>query len=268
MHKIFELHTPTATTSARISHALAADIISGELPPGSKLDEVGLSQRFGVSRTPVREALKDLLAKRLVEPAKRGVVVARIGIEELTDMLEADCEIEALCARLASQKMSALEKEHLKMLCEQGNAVIGTEKLADYFDLNDKFHMLIAKGTHNETLESTVRLWRNRLAPFRRAQPGEMSERLLQSIKEHQVIVGAISMGDGEAAYVAARTHNARLSLGTLLQVSNLSVDKEYVEVSPSKAPEKEMDPADAVSVVPSRRLLLKTKAKRRTSDW
>jgi DNA-binding GntR family transcriptional regulator len=241
--------TAAATISSRISHVLAADIISGELPPGSKLDEVALSQRFGVSRTPIREALKDLAAKRLVEPAKRGVVVARIGIEELTDMLEADCEIEALCARLASQKMSALEKEHLKILCEKGSLVIGTENLAGYFVLNDRFHMLIAKGTHNDTLESTVRLLRNRLAPFRRAQPGEMSERLLQSVKEHQVIVEAISLGDGEAAYLAARSHNARLSIGTLLQVSNLSVDKEYVDTSPSKAPEKEMASTGAASV-------------------
>jgi DNA-binding GntR family transcriptional regulator len=145
--------------------------------------------------------------------------------------------------------MSALEKEHLKILCEKGSLVIGTENLAGYFVLNDRFHMLIAKGTHNDTLESTVRLLRNRLAPFRRAQPGEMSERLLQSVKEHQVIMGAISLGDGEAAYLAARSHNARLSIGTLLQVSNLSVDKEYVDTSPSKAPDKEMASTGAASV-------------------
>lgn len=216
-----ESETRGATSSARISQILAADIISGVLVPGEKLEEKILSERFGVSRTPVREAIRDLAAKKLVEPVARGVIVARIGIAELSDMLEAECELEALCARVASQKMSALEREHLRILFEEGKSQLGKGDLTGYLEMNERFHAVILDGIHNTSLATTVRSLRERLAPFRRAQPGPAEDRLRQSLDEHKAILDAVVQGDSEAAYCASRAHGARLNTGALLQIND-----------------------------------------------
>jgi DNA-binding GntR family transcriptional regulator len=212
---------PGLTTTGRIYQDLANRIISGELSPGQKLEEIALASQFGVSRTPIREALRELAAKGLVESTPRkGVIVARIGIEQLTDMLEAECEIEALCARLASQKMSALEKQHLQMIYDQASTIVGTgNNLQHYMVLNEQFHSLVAAGSRNETLVATVRALRDRLAPFRQAQSEDTKHRLSRSLEEHGNVINAVMRGDAEAAYTAMRAHNARLSTGVLFRL-------------------------------------------------
>jgi len=86
------------TITDRIQKSLAQKIISGALTPGQKLEEKALASQFGVSRTPIREAMRELSARGLVELVpRRGVVVATIGIDRLADMLTAECELEAIC---------------------------------------------------------------------------------------------------------------------------------------------------------------------------
>src|SRR5690348_12021163 len=103
------------TIAARIQKSLTSKIINGELRPGYKLDEQALATEFGVSRTPIREALRELGARGLIELVPhRGGIVAQISLPQLSDMLDAECEMEALCARLAAQRMSAVEKGALQ----------------------------------------------------------------------------------------------------------------------------------------------------------
>lgn len=104
----------TTTTSVnRIYKSIAEQIITGNLQPGEKLEEKVLASRFGVSRTPIREALRELSARGLINLIpRRGGMVAEIGLERLSDMLDAECELEGLCARLAAMRMTALEKGH------------------------------------------------------------------------------------------------------------------------------------------------------------
>jgi DNA-binding GntR family transcriptional regulator len=205
------------TIATHIYQSLAEQIIKGALPPGQKLEEKVLAEQFGVSRTPIREALRELAARGLVDfTPRRGGVVARIGIDRLTDMLEAQCALEALCARLASERMTAIEKGQLQELHEQAKAVASRGDREGYLDLNQQFHALICAGSHNATLSAMVRELRDRLSPFRRTQSAGIDERLMRSLEEHASVVEAILGSDPEAAFGAMRGHNARLSTGVL----------------------------------------------------
>lgn len=204
------------TIAAQIYRTLAEQIITGALAPGQKLEEKVLAERFGVSRTPIREALRELGARGLIELVpRRGGVVARIGIDELADMLEAECELEALCARLAAQRMSLVEKKQLERVHQESEEYVGRGDDTGYLALNQQFHDLICAGTHSRTIARMVRALRDRLAPFRQAQSG-VERRLAVSHEEHTAIVRAILDSDADAAYEAMRNHNARLSTHVL----------------------------------------------------
>jgi DNA-binding GntR family transcriptional regulator len=204
------------TITARIFNSLAEDIISGALLPGTKLEEKHLAERFQVSRTPVREALREMGARGLIELIpRRGGVVANIGLAELADMLEAECEVEALCAQLAAQRMSTLEKKQLEGLHQDAQELVNAGNQAAYLAQNRRFHDLICAGTHNHTIAGMVRGLRDRLSAFRHAQAGT-EKRLAVSHAEHDAVVRAILACDGASAYAAMRSHNARLSTRVL----------------------------------------------------
>lgn len=205
-----------STISSRISKLLAEQIIDGTYPPGSKLEERSLAEKFNVSRTPIREALRELGSRGLVEVMpRRGVVVASIGVKELAKLLEADCELEALCARRAAECMTAMEKKELEFIYEQSAGFAEKGDTAGYLENNRQFHALILAGAHNEVLVEMVTDLRERLAPFRQAQ-AQVHDRLTVSHDEHEPIVRAILGGDSEAAYNAMRNHHARLSNNVL----------------------------------------------------
>src|SRR5260370_12163000 len=108
------------TRAEELRLQLADEIVRGALPPGAALDETEIAQRFNVSRTPVREALRQLAASGLVDSrAHRGAVVARPSIERLTGMFEAMAELEALCAGLAAQRMSPADRHGLEAIHEE-----------------------------------------------------------------------------------------------------------------------------------------------------
>src|SRR6201991_3524656 len=100
--------------SDRIRNALTDEITAGALAAGSALEEQQLADRFGASRTPVREALRQLVVSGLVEVRdRRGLVVARMTPERIMDMFETSAEVEAMCVRLATFRMTPLERSHL-----------------------------------------------------------------------------------------------------------------------------------------------------------
>ena len=209
------------TIASNIFNILTEEIISGLLKPGTKLEEIPLATRFKVSRTPIREVLRDLAAKGLVQLVPRkGVLVAKIGIDELADMLEAECELEALCAQIAAHRMSLLEKKQLERVHELAEEVVKKADPSAYLELNKQFHHLICLGTHNQLLNEMVSNLRSRLSGFRQAQ-GKTEKRLQISHHEHQLIVDAILNSDATAAFQSMRAHNARLSSKVLEQLSN-----------------------------------------------
>jgi DNA-binding GntR family transcriptional regulator len=186
---------------------LADDIVRGLLVPGAALDESELARRFGVSRTPVREAIRQLGASGLVEVrAHRGAVVARPSEERLIGMFEAMAELEALCSGLAAERMTAAERAALEAAHEGLRALIHGGDPQRYHEVNEAFHAVIYAGAHNSYLADLTYATRKRVQPFRRAQFRNLG-RLAKSHLEHDRVVVAILRGDRAGAGAAMRLH-------------------------------------------------------------
>jgi DNA-binding GntR family transcriptional regulator len=186
---------------------LADDIVRGALAPGQTLDEMELARRFGVSRTPVREAIRQLAASGLVETRPhRGAVVARPSHERILGMFEAMAELEALCAGLAAERMSAGERHALEAVHEQLRVLIQSGDPQRYHEVNEAFHATIYAGAHNDYLAEMTLATRTRVQPFRRAQ-FRLLGRLAKSHVEHDRVVLAIVRGDRAGAASAMRAH-------------------------------------------------------------
>jgi DNA-binding GntR family transcriptional regulator len=193
------------TLSDEVFEALVKDILSGAVEPGARLDEPSICRKFGVSRTPIREALRRLSGTGLVDVApRRGVTVAQIDIAQLNNMYEALAEFEGLCSRLSAVRMTALEKKRLEVVnVNRQKRIADGDK--DFASLNDEFHEAIYQGAHNLSIASVARSFRQRLAPFRALQfvPGHTE----YSFHEHDGIVAAIVTSDTECAYSLMRDH-------------------------------------------------------------
>ncbi len=197
----------TGETVENMVRAIADLIVEGDLLPGEKLDELSLAARFEVSRTPVREALRQLCAMGLVErPPNKSAVVTNVSDDFLTSMFEAMAELESICARLAAERMTIRERLDLQDIHKASNVLVKACNIEAYAALNVEFHNLIYAGAHNAHIQGMVSQTRARLAPFRRAQ-FRLDGRLDQSWREHGKIVEAILCGDGQAAAAAAYGH-------------------------------------------------------------
>ena len=187
--------------------AMADSIVTGAMRPGEKLDEASLAARFEVSRTPVREALRQLSAMGLVDRRpNRGAIVAVVAQDHLASMFEGMAELEAICARLSAERMTAEERRLLDAEHQASAKLVHLGREEDYEAYNVEFHSRLYAGAHNAHIQELSSLTRSRLAPFRRAQfrlPG----RLEKSWKEHDAIVTAILRGEGAAAGAAAKAH-------------------------------------------------------------
>ena len=195
------------TLAEELRLQLADEIIGGVLEPGAALDEMNLARRFRVSRTPVREAIRQLAASGLVETrAHRGALVARPSTDRLLGMFEAMAELEALCAGLSAERMTGVERRALETGHEQLRELIQVGDPQSFHEANEAFHGAIYAGAHNGYLAEMTLSTRARVQPFRRAQFRNLG-RLAKSHMEHDRVVAAIMRGDRTAAGTAMRAH-------------------------------------------------------------
>lgn len=195
------------TRAEKLASDIADAILAGQFEPGTKLDEQGLADRYKVSRTPVREALRQLGATGLVETRpRRGTTVAVITTELLEEIFVAMGEIEATCARLAAISMTPVERRRLGALHDEMAEHVRKNDHTKYAEANVAFHSAIYAGSHNSVIEEIAFGLRRRLSPYRRAQfrsPG----RLPRSHAEHDTVVKAILQADAAAAHAAMLHH-------------------------------------------------------------
>src|SRR2546427_302149 len=190
------------TRAEELRLQLADEIIRGALAPGAALDETDIARRFNVSRTPVREALRQLAASGLVDArAHRGAVVARPSIERLTGMFEAMAELEALCAGLAAERMLPVERHRLEAVHEELRVLSYAGNPDRFHEVNERFHNAIYAGSQNGYIAEMTLATRVRVQPFRRAQFRNLG-RLAKSHAEHDRVVVAIMRGDKVAGAV------------------------------------------------------------------
>jgi DNA-binding GntR family transcriptional regulator len=195
------------TRAEELRLQLADDIVRGALPPGAALDETEIAQRFNVSRTPVREALRQLAVSGLVDArAHRGAVVARPSLDRLAGMFEAMAELEALCAGLAAERMQAAQRHELEAIHEELRVLSHAGNPERFHDVNERFHNAIYAGSQNGYIAEMTLSTRVRVQPFRRAQFRNLG-RLAKSHLEHDRVVVAILRGDRTGASTAMRAH-------------------------------------------------------------
>ncbi|MCK1742067.1 GntR family transcriptional regulator [Bradyrhizobium sp. 139] len=190
-----------------IAQWIRREIESGAFPPGSRLEERPLSERFGVSKTPVREALIQLSSLGLIElRQRRGAIVTLLSVDQVISMFEVMTELESMAARLAASRISAELGKELTKIHRCSEECIGTEDFDKYDTINKEFHELIYRGSCNDYLESSVKDVRARLRTYRR-YPFQNPGRIRRSFADHAQILDAILKGDGEAAANAMRDH-------------------------------------------------------------
>ncbi len=190
-----------------VCRRIADEIVLGNLPPGMRLDEVSLAARFDVSRTPVREALKQLTIMGLVETRRnRGSVVAAMTVEQLNEMFEAIAELEAACARHAALRMTEEDRAKMREYHAAGKAAMMAGDNVRYEAANLALHATIIRGCYNPVLIEMANSLRERVSSFRRTQFRNL-ERMGESFEEHSVIVEAILAHDVITAYREMRSH-------------------------------------------------------------
>lgn len=196
---------PTSVEAIRLE--IARRIVSGELPPGTALDERALAADFGVSRTPVREALRVLASSGLVEQrAHRKAVVTQPDRKMLSGMFVVMAHLESLCAGYSALAMTPVQRRALERLHEQMAEMVREGDTRGYTAANEVFHNAVYEGTQNAYLAEITLNTRIRLQPFRRAQFGALG-RLQASHAEHSAVVEAILCGNRQAAEAAMQAH-------------------------------------------------------------
>lgn len=193
--------------SIQVTKKIEDDIIFGNLPPGTKLDEQELCDRYNVSRTPVREALKLLAADGLVEiRPRRGAIVPKIEPLVLCEMFEVMAELEGMCGRLAARRIQAQEKENLIKLHHNCKQYVLAEDSESYYEENKNFHFAIYHASHNSFLIEQASSLHKRLHPYRRLQL-RVHNRMPQSYAEHEALLQAILDGDDILAEQLLKAH-------------------------------------------------------------
>ena len=192
-------------------------IASGALRPGQKLSEKDVSVRLRVSRTPVREAFQRLTTEGfLTILPHRGATVTRLSSRDLREIYPILATLEALVTRLAMARLRAVDFARLRRLNATMASLAERGEEAGFMRANADFHGLFYRRCRNERLQTLVRQMRDqtyRLRLFAVSVPG----RMLEAVKEHDEIIGALGGGDGASAERAVRLHIEN-SMGLLVR--------------------------------------------------
>ncbi|MFJ8825222.1 GntR family transcriptional regulator [Streptomyces sp. NPDC102467] len=203
---------PKASMQAQVAGELRQMIIGGELPPRSSLSEMALSETFGVSRTPIREALKQLQTEGLVEIRPRvGTFVAVPSHRDVAELFQMKELLEGAAARLLALRGRVPETERLQAVMAEADEATRAGDAERYGHVVHEFHELIVMGADNGKLVAHYRTLMNQLAYARLvrtalAQPGRLSE----SDHEHHQVLDLILAKDGNGAERMMREHVRR----------------------------------------------------------
>ena len=196
----------------QIFDQLELDILSGKYARGTVISEIGLSKELGVSRTPVREAIRRLEQEDFLEESGRGLVVSGITRDDMLDMYEIRLSIEGNAARRAALNISddmlrelrdTLDLQHF--YCEKN----GESSSDQIKNLDSRFHELLYTACGSKAYRNTLIDIHKRMTKFRKASVSKQS-RAMQSLQEHEEIYKALSEHDEEAAARAALNHAER----------------------------------------------------------
>jgi DNA-binding GntR family transcriptional regulator len=210
LHRLRELRLRHARhgAAADIAYWTIRDAIrSGVIQAGDRLDELELAAALDMSRTPVRDALRQLEAERLVEKApSRGFIVPTMTIDDLVEIYEIREVLEGLAARRAAIRMGQAEIAALRETVERAERARDAGDLTVLWEASNQFHRLLRGGTKNARLPRLLALM---LDAHRSLRLHEFApERVGDAVAEHRAIFEAIAAHDGDAAERIARDHS------------------------------------------------------------
>ncbi|WP_102959465.1 FCD domain-containing protein [Mangrovicella endophytica] len=206
LRETFSLIQNTSLAS-HLEREIEAMILAGELAVGDRIADLELAERFKVSRSPVREALRALDATGLVEVIpNRGAFVKRIAVEEAMEVYEVRAALFGQAGRLMAERAGDADCRLLGELHREMGEASASHAFDRYFPLNFRFHELIVDAAGNRTLAAQYRMLVKRLRLFR-ARNLMFRDTLEVSNREHEAIVDAIGRRDGEAAGAACFAH-------------------------------------------------------------
>jgi phosphonate utilization transcriptional regulator len=176
-------------------------IVGGEVGAGAKLSENALAVRLGVSRGPVREALRAIEPTGLVRIEKnRGVFVRRVSLEEADEIYEVRAALEGLIGRLAARRIHPEQVDKIRAVVKKMHAV-GRARDADaYYPLNVQFHELLVEAAGNRALQANYRRVVNELDLYRRETISRSAENIPVSTRDHEAIINAVAKRDEKLA--------------------------------------------------------------------
>lgn len=199
----------TSRIADSIREALEQMIVTGHFSDGERLDEIKLSEKFKVSRTPLREAFQALAASGLVELVPhRGAFIRHPSFVELVEMFDVMAELEAACGLRAAKRVTDNQLKDIRKTIVDCEEALKANDGDEYYRVNEIFHHLIYSASGNSFLASESAKLHKRLKPFRRMQLRARG-RLPQSMSEHNQIVSAIESGNSEKAASVLREHVA-----------------------------------------------------------
>lgn len=230
-----DMSPPTARTLAdRVFARLQDDIVRGEIPPGSKISETGLANHYGVSRGPLREAIRRLESRKLLERVVHvGTRVASLSVVDLIEIYHVREALEGMAARLAAEKMTDQEVQGLYQVLAQHEQQQDLREDAAYFqhagDLD--FHYRIIQGSHNATLSQLLIGELYHLVRMYRYQFSTVANRPQKALNEHRRVVEAIEARDGEMAELLMRRH---------ISGARKNIENQYAEQGADLSPKTE----------------------------
>lgn len=210
----------TISIADQIFEQLERDILTGKYQRGEVLSELRLSAELGVSRTPIREAVRRLEQENILKETGRGMVVIGISREDMLDMYEIRLRIEGLAARRAAANISDEQLKQMEETLDLQSFYIDKQEgdsAEQIRDMDSRFHELLYESSGSRAFHETLSALHRKIMKYRSASVSKHSRALL-SLEEHRAIYKALAAHDGDAAEKAALNHvvNARDSMAEM----------------------------------------------------
>jgi DNA-binding GntR family transcriptional regulator len=197
---------PPPTVADVAYERLRALVLSGDVEPGARLGQVELAERFGISRTPIREALRRLSGEGLVDfHPNRGFRVADLGLDAVLHRLEVRAIVEPGIARLAAERRAAADLRALQQTIARETRA---KTAIAAHDASRDFHVTLARATHNDELVRTLdSLWIVEVGRRLLSRRSATQDWIAPDIADHEAIAAAVERGDADAAAALMAAH-------------------------------------------------------------
>lgn len=215
MSKLFEI-SDYELLSKKVYRILKTRIIKGDLTQGGKLFEAKIAKQLGVSRTPVREAIRELAAKGFVRISpNQGVVINNISIEDIQEVLQIRGVLEGLAAKLVATKITKEKIKELESFNKNMEKFISKDDILNFIKESEKFHGLILDICGNSRLVQIRKNLDEQIHRYRSISLN-ISGRPESALKEHMEITEALKQGDAGKADILSKKHIANILINIL----------------------------------------------------